>query len=59
MRMHLSVDAFMEDPSGGGGYGDGDEVGTADLFKVEGRERAGVNRSATRLARFGSRSGLL
>jgi hypothetical protein len=57
--MHPPADSFIEDSSGGGGYGDGDEVGTMDLFKVEGRERAGSNRPATRLARFGSQSGLL
>ena len=33
----------MENAGGRGGYGDGDEVGAAELFEVEGRERAGGN----------------
>jgi hypothetical protein len=45
MKMHPSVDSFMEDSSGGGGYGDGDEVGTAGLFKVR-RTGAGWRQSA-------------
>jgi hypothetical protein len=41
--MRPWVDSFMEDAGGRGGYDDGDEVGAADLFEVEGRERAGRN----------------